>query len=112
VHSPDTAAADGTRILGDLVVDVGVFEHGVGLIFELLPFQTGFKILLVSKVDFLVSFIHLECAPFDCSSNIQCPITINYDAHSRSVSPFLEKNQAGLRASPDSHARDGVTPTP
>jgi hypothetical protein len=54
------------------------------------------KISLVSVQDFVVSFVHLECAPFGCSSNIQVPITINNDAHSRFVSPFLEKNYAGL----------------
>src|SRR5213083_2748655 len=33
---------------------------------------------------------------FDCSSYMQVPITTNNDAHSRYVSPFLEKNYAGF----------------
>src|SRR2546425_4277980 len=36
---------------------------------------------------------------FDCSSYMQVPITTNNDAHSRYVSPFLEKNYAGFGAS-------------
>jgi hypothetical protein len=64
VHGPNAPTADRTRSLGDLVVDVGIFEHRVGLVWVLLPFQSGFKILLVSEVDFVVSFVHLECAPF------------------------------------------------
>src|SRR5438034_10945992 len=36
---------------------------------------------------------------FDCSSYMQVPITTNNDAHSRYVSPFLEKNYAGFGTS-------------
>src|SRR5438034_11682522 len=36
---------------------------------------------------------------FDCSSYMQVPITTNNDAHSRYVSPFLEKNYAGFGSS-------------
>jgi hypothetical protein len=83
VHGPNASAANGTRSLGNLVVDVRVFEHGVGLVWILLAFQSGFKILLVSEVDFVVSFVHLECAPFGCVGYLQTPITTNNDAHSR-----------------------------
>ena len=96
VHDPDTATTNGTRSFGNLVVSVGVFEHRRWLILELLPFQPRFKILLVSEVGFMVSFVHLECAPIDCTSYMQSPITTNNDARSGVVSPFLAKNHAGL----------------
>jgi hypothetical protein len=77
-------------------MDVRVFEHGIGLVRILLPFQSGIKILLVSEVDFVVSFVHLECAPFGCSGYMQYPIITNNEAHSRVVSHFLANNHAGL----------------
>jgi hypothetical protein len=100
VHGPDAAAANRSQSRRYLAVDVGIFEHGVGLIRILLPRQSGFEILLVSKVDFVVSFVQLECAPFGYVGYLQTPITTNNDAHSRVVSPFLAKNHAGSGISP------------
>src|SRR5438034_9532780 len=40
---------------------------------------------------------------FDCSSYMQVPITTNNDAHSRYVSPFLEKHYAGFGPSCAAH---------
>jgi hypothetical protein len=88
MQGTDSTAADGPGSFGNLVVDVGVFEHGFGLVLILLSHQTGFKILLVTKADFVVSFIHLKCAPFGCISNIQVPITTNNDTHFRHICNF------------------------
>jgi hypothetical protein len=98
VHGPNASTANGTRSLGNLVVDVRVFEHGVSLVWILLPFQPDFKILLVSEVDFVVSFVHLECAPFGCIGYLQIPTITNNDAHSRVVSPFLAKKSRWFMA--------------
>jgi hypothetical protein len=54
--------------------------------------------LLVTEVDFVVSFVHLECAPFGCSGNITVPIITNSDAHFRVAFKYSVKNYAGLRA--------------
>jgi len=51
------------------------------------------------EVDFVVSFVHLECAPIDCGGYMQSPITINNDARSRLFHPFSLKNHAALRPS-------------
>lgn len=95
----DTAAADRTGSVCDLILDVGVFEHVVELVLELLPCQTRLKMLLVSGIDFVVSFDRLKYAPLDCDSYMQVPITINNDAHSRLFHPFSWKNHAGSRTS-------------
>jgi hypothetical protein len=47
--------------------------------------------LLVSEVDFVVSFVHLECAPFGCVGYLQTPITTNNDAHSRLFHLFSQE---------------------
>jgi len=47
-----------------LVMYVGSFENRLHLVFVVFPLQTNSKILLVSEVDFVVSYIHLECAPY------------------------------------------------
>jgi hypothetical protein len=99
VHSTDTAEPNCAGSPGDLILAVAVFEPRVRLILELLPHQPGFKILLVSEVDFVVSFIHLECAPFDCIVNMLIPITINNGACFRLFSTFLAKIHAGSRTS-------------
>jgi hypothetical protein len=83
VQRPDPAETDGPGPFGDLIVDVGVFEHGLGLVFKLLSHQSGFEILLVTEVGFVVSFIHLECAPFGCIMVLQIPIIPNNGAYSR-----------------------------
>ena len=49
----------------------------------LSPCQPGIKIMLVTKVDFVVSFVHLECAPFGFSGYLQYPIITSNDAHVR-----------------------------
>ncbi|MBZ5497859.1 MAG: hypothetical protein LAP85_15755, partial [Acidobacteriia bacterium] len=48
---------------------------------------------------FVVSFVHLECAPFGCISYMLIPIITNNEAHSRVVSAFLAKNHTGLGTS-------------
>jgi hypothetical protein len=72
-------------------MDVRIFRDWVGLVWILLPFRSGLKILLVSEVDFVVSFVYLECPPFGCIGHLTIPIITNNDAHSRAVSPFLAK---------------------
>jgi hypothetical protein len=88
VYRTDAAATNGAYPLGYLVEDIAALEHWFGLILELLSLNSFLKISLVTAQDFMVSFVRLECAPFDCSSNIQLPITINNDAHSRLFHPF------------------------
>jgi hypothetical protein len=68
---------------------IGIFKHGIGLVIILLSYQAGVKILLVTGVDFVVSFIHLECAPFGCIGSTQCPIITNNEAHSRDFLPIF-----------------------
>jgi hypothetical protein len=65
----DPTVADGTGSSRDLVMNVGVFEHGFRLILILLSHQSAFEILLVTEDDFVVSFIHLKCAPWGYISN-------------------------------------------
>jgi hypothetical protein len=96
----NTPVTDRANSLGNLVVNIRVLEHRLRLALEVLSLNPFFKILLVSLQDFVVSFVHLECAPLGCSRNIKGPITINNDAHSRSVSSILAKNCAALRTSP------------
>jgi len=48
-----------------------------------LSYQSAVEILLVTEVDFVVSFIHLKCAPFGCIGYLQVPIITNSDAHFR-----------------------------
>jgi len=91
VQGADPAKTDGPGSFGDLIVDVGVFEHGIGLIFILLSYQSGFEILLVTEVDFVVSFIHPKCAPYGSSGNMLIPIIPNSDAHIRLAFKFSYK---------------------
>jgi hypothetical protein len=81
-------------------MDIGIFKHGIGLVIILLSYQAGVKILLVTGVDFVVSFIHLECAPFGCIGYTQYPIITINEAHFRDYFPFFLKNYAGIRARP------------
>jgi hypothetical protein len=83
VQGADASAPYGARSLGNLKVNVRILEHAIRLVGILLPFQSGFKILLVSEVYFIISFVHLECAPFCRSGYSQFPITINNKACSR-----------------------------
>src|SRR5690606_21653594 len=76
-----------------------ILEHSVGLVFVLLSYQSGFEVLLVTEVDFVVSFIHLECAPFGCIGYLQVPIITNNEAHSIHFLPFPLIIRAGLRNS-------------
>jgi len=55
---------NGSRSIRYLVMYVGSFEHDIRLVFVAFSFQTNFKILLVSAADSVVSYIHLECAPY------------------------------------------------
>jgi hypothetical protein len=55
-------------------VEVEVFEHRIGLVLKLFSNQPHIDILLVTEVDSVVSFIHLECAPFGCIGYLQYPI--------------------------------------
>jgi hypothetical protein len=89
VNGANTAMTDSAGPLRDFIDNVRLFEHRFGLILELLPLEPGFKILLVSEVDVMVSFFHLECAPVGCVRKTQIPITTNNDAHSRVVSSNL-----------------------
>jgi hypothetical protein len=88
VHGADSTATDSSGSFGYLIVNVGVFEHGVGPILVLLSCQPSIEILLVTEKDFVVSFIHLECAPFGYISNMQVPIIPNNEAHSSLYHPL------------------------
>jgi hypothetical protein len=77
--------------ISDLIVDVGIFEDSIGLVLVLLSYQPGVEILLVTEEDFVVSFVHLECAPFGCIGYIQFPIITNSDAHFRTIFKFSQK---------------------
>jgi hypothetical protein len=46
------------------------------------------EILLVTEVDSVVSFIHLECAPYGCIGYLLFPIITNSDAHSRPICKY------------------------
>ena len=48
--------------------DIASLENRLGLIFELFPLEPLGKFLLVTTQDFVVSFVHLECAPFGCDT--------------------------------------------
>ena len=63
-------ASDRARPFTDLVSNIGVLEHRLGLVFVMLPLQPLLKILLVSAQDFVVSFLHLERAPFGLDRNL------------------------------------------
>ena len=98
VQGADPTETDCPGSFGDLIVEVGIFEHRIGLIFILLSYQPGVEIFLVTKIDFVVSFIHLECAPFGCSGNINVPIITNSDAHFRVICKLSQQNNTGLKA--------------
>jgi hypothetical protein len=85
MHGADSSETDRPDPFGYLIVGVGVFEHGIGLIFILFSYQPGAEIFLVTEVDFVVSFIHLKCAPFGCIGYLQVPIITNNDAHFRPI---------------------------
>jgi hypothetical protein len=85
VQGTDSAETDGSNSFGDLVVNVGVLEHGIGLILVLLSYQPGLHILLVTDMDFVVSFINLKCAPFGYISYMIFPIILISDAHFRAI---------------------------
>ena len=99
VNGSDTTRSDGARSLGDLVVGVGVLEHRIGPVLKLISFQPACKILLVSEEDSVVSFIHLECAPFGMSCKYIKRILSRNGARSRAFLPPHAKNHAGLRPS-------------
>jgi hypothetical protein len=90
VQGADPAETDCPGSFGNLIVDVGIFEHRIGLILILLSYQPGVEIFLVTKIDFVVSFIHLECAPLGCIGYLQYPIITNSDAHSRVICKFSQ----------------------
>jgi hypothetical protein len=54
--------------------------------------------LLVTEVDFVVSFIHLECAPFGYIGYVQVPIITNNEAHSSYCPPLLSIIHADVRS--------------
>jgi hypothetical protein len=91
VHGADSTETDRPGFIGDLILDVGIFEHEIGLVLVLLSYEPGIKILLVTEDDFVVSFIHLECAPFGCSGYFNVPIITNSDAHFRVIIKFSLK---------------------
>jgi len=72
-------------------VHIGIFEYGIGLVLVLLSYEPGIKILLVTEEDFVVSFIHLKCAPFGCIGYLQVPIITNNDAHFRAIFKLSQK---------------------
>jgi hypothetical protein len=90
VQGADSTATDRPGSFGNVIVDVGVFEHGAELVFILFSYQPGIEILLVTEEDFVVSFVHLKCAPFGCIGYIQFPIITNSDAH---FSTILKSSQ-------------------
>ena len=63
VHGTDASEPDRSGSFRYLVMDVGISEHGIGLILVGFSSQPNPKILLVTKVCFVVSFVHLKCAP-------------------------------------------------
>ena len=88
VHSANPTKTDCPGSFGNLTVDVGVFEHRIGLVLILFSHQPGIEILLVTEVDSVISFIHLECAPFGCIGYLQYPIITNSDTYSRPFCKF------------------------
>lgn len=72
---------DSSGPVGNLIMDAGVFEYGIGLIRVLFSNQSDFKISLVTKVDFVVSLIHLKCALGCYISIFLVPIITNNNAH-------------------------------
>jgi len=49
MHGADSTATDSSGSFGYLIMDVGVFEHGIGLILVLLSCQRGIEILLATE---------------------------------------------------------------
>jgi hypothetical protein len=85
VESPDSTEDDCPGSIGDLVVNVGVFEHRVGLVLVVLPYHPGLEILLATKVCFMASFIHLKRAPLGHIGYMLIPIIPSNDAHFRFI---------------------------
>jgi hypothetical protein len=64
MNRSDAAITDCACSFGNLVNQVAVLKHRIGLVGVVLSFQPDIKIVLVLEVDCMVSFVHLECAPF------------------------------------------------
>jgi hypothetical protein len=90
VHGAYPSETNGAGSFGDLIVNVGVFEHRIGWIFILSSDQSGVQISLVTEEDFVVSFVRLECAPYGYISKSQVPIIANIDAH---ISVYFKLSQ-------------------
>ncbi len=111
MQGADSTETDCPGSFCNLIVDVGVFEHRIGLVFKLLSHQAGIEILLVTEADLVASFIHMECAPFNCILVMQIPIITNNGARSSLISALFMKIHPGLgtsrgKSSLDSHGRD------
>jgi len=58
--------------------------------FGIEAYQSRFEILLVTEAGFVVSLIHLECAPIGCIGYLQIPIMSSKDAHSGAFFRFSQ----------------------
>jgi len=64
MHRSNAAKTNGASSISYLVMYVFSFENRFRLVLVVFPLQMFFKILLVFQVGFMVSYIHLECAPY------------------------------------------------
>src|SRR5437899_13106192 len=96
VDRPDTTIADRPCLFRNHISDIGVLKHRLRLVVKVFSLKSFLEISLVSLQKFCGFFCSPGMCSFDCSSYMQVPITTNNDAHSRYVSPFLEKNYAGF----------------
>src|SRR5439155_19470865 len=63
VDRPDTTIADRPCSFGNHISDIGVLKHRLRLVVKVFSLKSFLEISLVSLQNFVVSFVHLECAP-------------------------------------------------